>query len=77
MSSPYYPEGIGGADICYMEGCMGKGPCPNCGETNYRLMGFYGAVARWAKAWGVTEDAAEQRIVAHQKALADATLGEP
>lgn len=62
MSSPSYPDDVSGPAICYMEGCTGKGPCPNCGETNYHLMGYYGAVARWAKAWGVTEEEAEKRI---------------
>ena len=68
MSNSYYPEGISGSDICLMEGCTGKGPCPNCGETNYHLMGWYGAVARWAKAWGVDEEEAAERIMAHQRA---------
>ena len=61
-----YPEGISGSDLCYMEGCTGRGPCPRCGKTNYALMGWYGAVARWAKAWGVSEDEAEKRIIARQ-----------
>jgi hypothetical protein len=57
-----------------MEGCIGKGPCPRCGEVNYGLMGWYGAVARWAKAWGVTEHEAETRIAAHQIARDEAVL---
>ena len=57
-----YPEGLSGPAFCYMEGCFGKGRCPRCGETNYQFMGYYGAIARWAKAWGVSEDEAERRI---------------
>lgn len=64
MSDPYYPDDISGSALCHMEGCSGKGPCPRCGKTNYALMGFYGAVARWAKAWGVTEEEAERRMTA-------------
>ena len=44
----------------------GKGHCANCGHVNYRLLGWFGAVARWAKAWGVTKDEAEDRIVRGQ-----------
>ena len=64
------PDDISANDprFCQMEGCIGKGPCPRCGEVNYRLMGFYGAVARWAKKWGVSEDEAERRIGQHQLA---------
>ncbi len=42
-----------------------RGYCPDCGHINYRLLGYYGAVARWAKAWGVTQDEAEDRMVRH------------
>ena len=59
-----YKDGVGGADYCIMEGCIGRGPCPRCGTINYALMGYYGAVARWAKAWGVTEEEAERRMEA-------------
>jgi len=45
---------------CAMEGCRGKGNCPDCGQVNYRLLGYYGAVARWAKAWKVSEAEAER-----------------
>ena len=72
MPSPYYPDDISGADICYMEGCIGRGPCPRCGETNYALMGYYGAIARWAKVWGVSKDEAESRIIKHQNARGQA-----
>ena len=65
-----YPEGLSGAAYCFMEGCVGRGPCPRCGKTNYRLMGYYGAVARWAKAWGISTDEAEQRIVANRQRAA-------
>ena len=37
---------------------------------NYRLLGWYGARERWAKAWGVTQDEAEDRIVRGQIARA-------
>jgi len=57
-----YPDDISGRDLCYMEGCLGNGVCSRCGEVNYRLMGYYGAVARWAKAWGVSEDEAMRRM---------------
>ena len=63
-----YPDGMNGGDLCYCEGCLGKGICPRCGEINYRLLGFYGAVARWAKEWGVSEKEAERLIGEHQEA---------
>ena len=62
-----YPDGLQPRDYCLIEGCIGKGPCPRCGKTNYHLMGFYGAVARWAKKWGLSEDEAERRITARQE----------
>ena len=68
MSSPYYPDDITGSQICYMEGCSGTGYCSRCGETNYHLLGYLGAIARWAKKWGVSKEEAEQRIEAHQLA---------
>ena len=61
MSSPYLPDGISGYTICRLEGCVGA-HCRRCGETNYHLLGYYGAVARWAKAWGVSKAEAEQRM---------------
>ena len=61
----YYPDDLSIAAYCQIEGCIGKGNCSRCGEVNYRLMGYYGAVARWAKKWGITEAAAEFRIEAH------------
>ena len=68
MSRPaHYPDDISNWVICQMEGCEGKGNCPRCGEVNYRLLGYYGAVARWAKEWGVTEDAAATLIFEHQE----------
>lgn len=63
--SPCYPDGLSGAAICYMEGCEGRGHCPRCGKTNYRLLGYFGALARWAKAWRVSEEEAEERFVQH------------
>lgn len=68
MGNPFYPDDITGPALCYMEGCVGKGPCPRCGETNFRLMGYYGALARWARAWGVSEDEAEHRFIEHAEA---------
>ena len=65
--SEYYPDDITGPQVCYMEGCVGRGPCPRCGEVNYRLMGYYGAVAKWAKAWGISQDEAERRIANNQR----------
>src|SRR3990167_6935658 len=71
MSRPaYYPDDISDWAICQMEGCIGKGSCPRCGEVNYQLMGYYGAVARWAKRWSVTEDAAAKLISEHQEQAA-------
>ena len=43
-----------------------RGHCPYCGDVNYRLLGWFGARARWAKAWGVTKDEAAERIVRNQ-----------
>jgi len=57
-----YPDDLRGIDLCCMEGCVGNGHCPRCGKTNYRLLGFFGAVARWAKAWDVSKEEAERRI---------------
>ena len=57
-----YPEGLSPAAYCYMEGCLGIGPCPRCGKTNYALMGYYGAIASAAKRWGVSKEEAERRI---------------
>ena len=57
-----YPEGLLPWHFCHMEGCVGNGHCPRCGKTNYHLLGYYGAVARWAKAWGVTPKEAEARF---------------
>ena len=42
------------------------GHCLDCGHVNYRVLGWFGAVARWAKAWGVTKDEAAERIVRNQ-----------
>ena len=43
-----------------------NGHCSNCGDVNYHLLGYLGAVARWAKAWGITKDEADERIVRGQ-----------
>lgn len=61
-----YPDDITGWQLCYIEGCLGIAHCPRCGKTNYHLMGYFGAIARWAKAWGISEEAAEARIEANQ-----------
>ncbi len=42
------------------------GACRNCGDVNYHLLGWYGAVARWARAWKITEDEASDRITRRQ-----------
>jgi hypothetical protein len=69
--SSLLPDGIGGADLCHIEGCVGKGRCPRCGSTDYGLMGYFGAVASAAKRWGVSEAEAERRIEAHQRESSD------
>lgn len=56
-----YPDDIYGARLCVIEGCFGNGRCPRCGDVNYALMGYYGARARWAKAWGITPEEVEAR----------------
>lgn len=61
-----YPEGLNPRAFCMMEGCLGDGHCPRCGETNYALLGWYGAVARWAKVWGVSKEEAEKRFKNNQ-----------
>jgi hypothetical protein len=33
-------------------------------------MGYYGAVAKWAKEWGISEDEAEKRTEEHEHARA-------
>ena len=66
MGNPMYPDNIQGWEICHMEGCLGKGHCPRCGKVSYSLMGWYGAVARNAKRWRVSEQEAEKRIEQHR-----------
>jgi hypothetical protein len=56
---------MSGLDMCLYEGCRGDGHCPDCGRTNYRLLGYHGAVARWASAWNITRNQAEDRITRH------------
>ena len=65
MGSTYYPDDISGEAVCHIEGCLGKGPCPRCGAVNYALMGYYGALARWGKVWGLTEEETELRFGEH------------
>lgn len=60
-----YPDYLPYGAICQMEGHRGNGYCPDCGNVNYKLLGYYGAVARWAKAWGITREQAEQRMTEH------------
>ena len=43
-----------------------NGHCSNCGHVNYHLLGWLGAVARWAKEWGVSREEADERIVRGQ-----------
>ncbi len=64
------PEDIGYNDprLCQIEGCEGKGPCHRCGEVNYRLMGYWGSVARWSKKWGLTEKETMRRMENNQRA---------
>jgi hypothetical protein len=58
-----YKDGVGGADLCFMEGCLGDGPyCPRCGETNYQMLSVLGYIGRMAKKWGVSKDVARDRI---------------
>lgn len=71
MPNPMYPDDISGPAICYMEGCTGIGRCPRCGKINYALMGYYGAIARWAKAWGVTKEEAEKQMYENHKEPGD------
>lgn len=63
-----YPDGLSASVYCVMEGCVGRGPCPRCGETNYAWMGYWGAVASAAKRWNVSEDEAMRRIGEHEEA---------
>ena len=58
---PSYPDDTKGWQICIMEGHSGNGHCPRCGDVNYKLLGYYGARARWAKAWNMTEDEVERK----------------
>lgn len=59
---PSYPDDVTGPQVCMMEGCLGNGHCSRCGQVNYQLLGYYGAIARWAKAWDVSKEEAEQRF---------------
>jgi len=45
-----------------MDHCSDKPYCWCCGDTNYRWLGYLGAIARWAKAWGVSKEEAEKRM---------------
>ena len=56
------PDGLSPKDYCHMEGCVGAGRCPRCGDIDYAYMGYMGAVARWAKEWDVTEEEAMRRF---------------
>jgi len=71
-----YPDDIYGSALCEIEGCMGNGNCPRCGKVNYHLLGFYGAVGRWARAWHVSKAEAERRIVTGQEERAMAALND-
>ncbi len=69
-----YPDDLSNSALCAIEGCLGKGNCPRCHKVNYPLLGYYGAVARWAKAWGVSQGEAERRILERQEAAAMAAV---
>lgn len=58
-----YPDDIQPWQVCQMEGCRGP-VCPDCGTTNYRWLGYLGAIASAAKRWGVSKEEAERRIEA-------------
>ncbi len=68
-----YPDTMSGSDYCHVEGCEGKGPCPRCGNTDYAWMGYWGAVARWAKEWGVSENETQSRFHEHAMARTEET----
>ncbi len=57
-----YLDDISGSNLCFIEGCLGKGTCPRCGETDYVWMGYWGAVARWSKEWNLTEEQTQERF---------------
>ena len=59
--SEMYPDDIRGQQLCYMEGCI-TNPCRRCGVTNYALLGYTGAVARWSKEWGISAEETERRF---------------
>ena len=48
---------------CHYGDHLPVGHCSNCGNVNYSYLGYLGAVARWAKAWGITKEEADERIV--------------
>ena len=62
-----YPDDIQGWQLCYIEGCLGKGNCSRCGKINYHLMGYYDAIAKWAKVWKCGAEDAEKRMEANCK----------
>lgn len=54
---------------CSLGDHCGAGPnCSCCGYVNYRWLGYLGAEARWAKAWGISRHEAADRIANHQRA---------
>ncbi len=56
---------------CSLGDHCGAGPnCSCCGYVNYPWLGHLGAVARWAKAWGVCKDEAEKRMEQRETARA-------
>ncbi len=56
-----YPDGLSESALCRMEGCVSN-PCSRCGETNYAALGYRGALKRWSRVWGVTEEEAGKRF---------------
>ena len=68
----YYPDDMTGPMVCIAEGHDGPN-CSRCGEINYAWLGYLGYIARMAKKWGVSKEAAESRIEAKMMAAWEAT----
>jgi hypothetical protein len=48
--------------LCKLGGHCSDGPnCSCCGYVNYPWLGYLGALARWAKARGISKDEQERR----------------
>ena len=57
-----YPDGLHSSDYYHMEGCVSN-PCTRCGRTDYHELGWRGALARWSKEWGISEEETERRFL--------------